>query len=408
MLLFEIRKVFSKPANKINLFLLVVILAVVCYFAVLSVEYVDEDGNSETGVGAARELRERKAAWAGELTEEVLLEVLRQNARINASEEYLSEDVQENNKAYAKKQGFSDIRDLINRSFCGFREYDYYRADSVTEEEVSTFYQNRTEKLTEWLCSDEAVDQFSEEERGFLIRQYTKLETPFYYESADGWKAFLEYAPSLMMPVVLLAGFLVSGIFANEFQWKADSVFFSTKYGRDKATASKVGAGFLIATAVYWASVLLYSAIVLGILGTGGAGCAIQTGFEKWKSFYNITYFEAYLLTLLGGYIGSLFILTLSMLVSAKMHSSVLAVAIPFLLIFLPSFVSSLPVLSGLLGLFPDQLLQVGKALNFFNIYRIGGKLTGAIPILLILYTVLFLLMLPVLYLVYRKTEIRS
>lgn len=407
MLRYEIKKVFLKTGNKIGLLILAGVLIIVSYFAVTYVDYVDEDGNSKTGIMAARTLSDVKNQWAGYITEDVLREVITQNAMVNASAEYQSNDVQENNKAYSKKQGFSDIRAMINHAFCGFREYNYYRADSVTTEEVSEFYNRRILNLEEWLYSDEAKDQFTDMEKQFLIEQYEQLEKPLYYEYADGWIALLEYAPSIIMLTVLITSFFVSGIFSNEFQLKADSIFFSTKYGRGKAVVSKVEAGFLIITLIYWVVVLLYSVIVLGILGAGGANCAIQAGFGSWKSFYNITCFENYLLTMIGGYIGSLFILTISMLISAKTKSTVLSVTIPFVLVFLPSFLSGFSVLTEILGLLPDQLLQINVAVKYFNLYQFGDKVIGAVPIIMILYSVLYVVVLPILYRVYQKAEIK-
>ena len=407
MLRYEIKKCFSKTANKIGLLILTVVLIIVSYFAVTYVDYVDEDGNNRTGIIAVRSLRDMKNQWAGYITEDVLREVIVQNALVNASTEYQSNDVQENNKAYSKKQGFSDIRDMINHAFCGFREYNYYRADSVTTEEVSEFYTKRISNLEEWLYSDEAKDQFTDMEKQFLIKQYEQLEIPLYYEYADGWIALLEYAPSIIMLTVLITGFFVSGIFSNEFQLKADAIYFSTKYGRNKAVKSKVEAGGIIITIIYWVVVLLYSAIVLGILGADGANCAIQAGFGSWKSFYNITYFENYLLTMVGGYIGSLFILTISMLISAKTKSTVLSVTVPFIFVFLPSFLSGFSALIEILGLLPDQLLQMNVAIKYFNLYQFGDRVIGAVPIIMILYAVLYVLMVPILYRVYQKAEIK-
>ena len=407
MLRYEIKKCFSKTANKTGLLILTVVLIIVSYFAVTYVDYVDEDGNNRTGIIAVRSLRDMKNQWAGYITEDVLREVIVQNALVNASAEYQSNDVQENNKAYSKKQGFSDIRDMINHAFCGFREYNYYRADSVTTEEVSEFYTKRISNLEEWLYSDEAKDQFTDMEKQFLIKQYEQLEIPLYYEYADGWIALLEYAPSIIMLTVLITSFFVSGIFSNEFQLKADAIYFSTKYGRNKAVKSKVEAGGIIITIIYWVVVLLYSAIVLGILGADGANCAIQAGFGSWKSFYNITYFENYLLTMVGGYIGSLFILTISMLISAKTKSTVLSVTVPFIFVFLPSFLSGFSALTEILGLLPDQLLQMNVAIKYFNLYQFGDRVIGAVPIIMILYAVLYVLMVPILYRVYQKAEIK-
>ena len=405
---FELKKIISKPVSKIAFLILFGVLCVVSYLTVSDVRYVDENGDTIKGISAARSLREAKRQWSGYITEEELLKVLERNAQINTSEEYLSDDVKENEKAYSKKQGFSDIRDMINRAFCGFRQYDYYRIDSLSEEEIRTFYDRRISDLTEWLNSEEAVNHYSDQEKNFLIRQYHDFETPVYYEYSDGWEVLLQKAPMIIMPVVLITGFLVAGIFSDEIQLKADSVFFSTMLGRTKAIAAKICAGFLIITAVYWITILLYSGSVLAALGFDGAGCAIQIGSSNWTSFYNITYLQDYLLTAFGGYIGSLFILMLSMLVSAKTHSTVFAVTIPFILLFIPGFLSEISVLSKILGLLPDQLLQICMAVRLFNTYQIGDKVAGAVPVILTVYSLLSCSLFPVLYQVYRKYELKQ
>lgn len=404
---FELKKIFLKPVNKIVFIILAISLCVVSYFAIGDVDYVDENGEKSTGIAAASALQGKKNEWAGYITDDILRKVLEENEHIINSEEYLSTDMIEKEKAYSKKQGFSDIREMINQAFGGFQDYNYYRADSVTQEEIRSFYDRRTDNLIEWLNSEEQESRYSEQEKQFLISQYGKLETPFYYEYADGWAALLEYAPSIIMLAVLITVFLVSGIFSDEIQLKADSIFFSARLGRDKAIAAKIKAGFIVVTSVYWIMILLYSGIVLAVLGIGGAGCSIQNGFANWKSFYNITYLQDYLLTVLGGYLGNLFILFLSMLASAKTHSKALAVTIPFIILFIPSFLNGISVLSEVLGLLPDQLLQVCTAIKTFNLYQIGTKVVGAVPIIFVMYSILFCILLPVLYQVYRKTEIK-
>lgn len=54
----------------------------------------------------------------------------------------------------------------------------------------------------------------------------------------------------------------------------------------------------------------------------------------------------------------------------------------------------------------PDQLLQTGAALNMFNLYSIGGRIVGAVPILLTVYTLLTICLWPIIYKVYRHKQI--
>lgn len=406
MVKYEIKKVLSRTGGKIALGLLAALVLVVSFIAIQSVEYVDAEGISSTGIAAARSLREAKSEWTGYLTEDVFAEVIRRNAEIEATPEAQSKDWQENNKAFAKKQGFSDIRDVINSALCSFREYDYFRIDSATPDEASQIYERRITNLKNWLASDEAKDMYSERQKEFFLSQYRKLETPFYYDDTDGWDAVLTYSQTVIMLTMLILSFLVCGIFSSEFQLKADAVFFSSEKGRKNGVRAKIGAGLVIITVVYWEVVLLYTGIVLGVLGAGGGSCPIQAGFHGWKSFYNITFFQEYLLTAFGGYIGTLFILTAAMLVSATTKSAVIAVTLPVVVLFLPTFIGGLSSVSGVLGLLPDQLLQAGYAVSYFNAYEIGGKVIGALPILLTVYSVLFAALVPVLYWMYRRAEV--
>ena len=84
-----------------------------------------------------------------------------------------------------------------------------------------------------------------------MIQKYKELKTPFYYEYMDGWAALLQNISTFILMLALVIGFLVSGIFSDEFQTKADSIFFSARFGRSKGISAKVGAGFCIATGFY-------------------------------------------------------------------------------------------------------------------------------------------------------------
>lgn len=407
MVRYELKKMFARPAGKVVLLLLALTLIVSC--SALDMGYVNAQGETEHGPAAVRQLRTAKKAWAGVLDEEKLRRVIEENRRVNATPEAQSDDVTQREIAYSWKQGFDDIRDLLNCAFEEeFRSYDYYRADSLAPEDAGQFYARRIQLLKDWLAG-EAAEAFSEPEKAFLIRQYETLETPFLYDYMTGWTQMFEYLPMLEMLTVLILSYLIAGICSNEFQWKADAVFFSSEYGRNKAVSAKIKACFLAMTAVYWAMIALFTGFALLYLGADGAFCPVQASFGNWKCFYHFTNLEAYLLTVAGGYLGGLFFAFLSMLVSAKTRSGILAVTVPFVLILLPSILSNFtgPIFSKVLGLLPDQLLQMSASLGIFSLYQFGGKVIASFPLLLALYAVLTLLLPPALYQGYRRTELR-
>ena len=132
-----------------------------------------------------RDLREAKNQWAGYLTADTLSKVLEENRTINSSKEALSDDITEQNKAYAKKQGIAGIMDVIICAFSDYRDYNYYAPDHISDDEVGTIYERRISTLKNWLES--GGETFSQAEKDFMIQKYEELKTPFYYEYIDGW-----------------------------------------------------------------------------------------------------------------------------------------------------------------------------------------------------------------------------
>lgn len=238
-----------------------------------------------------------------------------------------------------------------------------------------------------------------------MIRQYKNLDTPFRYEYVDGWSALLQNISTFILILALIIGYLVSGIFSDEFQTKADSIFFSSKLGRNKGILSKMGAGFLITTVFYVVFVLLYTLTVLFVLGTDGANSPIQ--LDMWRSVYNITFLQGYLFIAAGGYIGTLFASILAMLVSAVTRSTPTAIIVSFIVLCAFPFLSRIIPLPGICSFFPDQLLEIYIDIKESGLVSLGGNIMTTAAVILPVYAVICILLQPVLYKVYKKAEIR-
>lgn len=401
MMKFEIRKVFSKTRSKAALLLLLIILAVLSVLTIDRVEYVDENGNHTIGMTAAQKLREERNQWAGYLTEDVFREVYKEKMRINS--EKTSDSIEEENKIYQKSQGIESITHLINSANSAWRDYNYFAIDNITEDEAADVYEKRISNLEEYLNSGE--EYYSDAKKEFLLTQYENLDTPFYYEYFDGWIALLDNLPTFIMIVALFMGFFVSGIFSEEFQLKADAVFFSSKLGRSKAIWSKTGAGFFISTVLYMVFTGIYTGIVLFVLGFSGSGCPIQLTF--WRSCYNITILQGYLLIVLGGYIGMLFACAVAMLVSVLTRSTVIAIIMPFIILCFFPFLSRILPLPEICSFFPDRLMDIYNELRNFALLEIGGKVTTISNVIMPIYAIVSLLLLLAVYKLYKKAEIK-
>lgn len=403
MLGFEIKKIFSKTRNRVAVALLLAALIVVSMLTVNMVEYTDENGDSSSGIAAARALRAEKNAHAGYITGDVLAGAVRENAAINSSPEAMSEDIRQQNIAYGERQEIEDILNLINQAFSPWRQYNYYAADNVTEDQARTVYDRRISNLEEVL--DSGQELVTDDERAYLTEKYQELETPFYYEYFDGWSSLLQYGNTFILILALVTGCLTAGIFSDEFRLKADSVFFSTELGRSRGTRAKLAAGTLMITVIYAVFILLYTAIVLAVLGADGAGCPIQLGL--WRSSYNVTFFQAYLLMVLGGYIGTLLAALLGMLVSAVTRMTTAAIIVPFIVLCAVPFLSRIVTMSQIFALFPDKLLQVYTNLSDFDFVSVLGRVFETSTVIMPVYGGVCLLLLPLIYFIYRRAELR-
>lgn len=409
MIRYELKKIFGKFSAKIALAVLVVTLVGCVSMAVGEAYWVNEQGEKETGYAAAQKLRAARKEWAGPLDEEKLRQVILENQRIEHSPEAQSKDIRQNDIAFGRKQGFYEIWWLLNYSYAdGFRTLDAYKANSVTPDMAGSFYDNRAALLEKWLYdkTDVADSLFSENEKRFLLKQYRELETPMYYDYVGGWQGVQYGLAPLIGIYSLVIAFLAAGIFSDEFHWKSDAVFFSSRHGRKKGTRSKIWAGFLLATVLYWSGVLVYCLFTLCYLGFDGWNCPVQILY--WKSFYKISVLQLFLLTIGFGYLGVLFITFLTMWISAKTRSAVLSVVVPFMIILLPSILENFggDAINKIICLLPDRLLMTESVLTTFSVYSVGKTVFGAMQILPWPYLLLTVLLVPAMYRGFGRKQI--
>lgn len=382
MVRFELKKIFVKMSSKIALLLLLIFVA----YSVSNANYlvwINQDNTELTGKAAAKKLREAENEWYGPLTVEKIEDVISQGWT----------------------QGNRGIRTLLTRAFGGLNSTDSTIVDTLSAADAADFYSKRVSSLKEWLR--EQGNWYTEQEKEFLVTQYEKMKIPLDYEYSKGWTQIFSTVSNLQMFLVLIIGFLVAGMFSEEYRTGANSIFFSSVLGRGKASRAKVKAGFLLITVVYWLTFAVFSIAVLLELGADGSDCMIQISSQGWKSIYNITFFQEYLLIAVGGYIGCLFVDSLAMLVSAKTKSTVVSVIVPFVVLFAPAVIKlgNSRLAEKVDGLMPYQLVQMNFTICEFYTYEIFGKIVGAVGILLILYAIAAVILHWGIYMVFRKGE---
>jgi len=409
---YELQKIFTKRANQIALLLLAVLIASACADALRHVEWIDAQGNAVTGRTAAKNFREAGREWSGPLDQEMLQKALARLKEIYGSAEMDPQSPGNNYPLRSALQGMQEIADLLGFSF--MNEYSTFEdmVAGMQPEDLSRFYKNRIKARKAWLYEDETswgYYNYSEAEKQYILSRFEAFETPMEVGYHEGWVQAMEQIPTVLKYGVILLGFVLAGIFSDEFSWKTDAVYYNTLHGRTRATAAKVGLGFLIITATYWLCVGFYSLIVLGNLGTDGGSLRIQAHAGNWANGReNMTFLQRYLLAIGAGYLGYLFMGFLVMWIAAKTRSPVLAVMMPLLLMILPKLLHEFysPAMRRIIGILPDVLLDIGAALQYLYLYTIGDRVMTAVPIVLAVYPCITVLLVFLCYREYRHKQI--
>ena len=274
-------------------------------FAVTSNRYVDENGNASTGIMATRKLTDNRRAWKGTLTEDELGKVIEQNK--NA----VTQSSEENAIYGTTLQPIDDIRGFIISVLTPDSEYDESVLNQITEENIQEFYDTYHKNM------EKMAEEYGKTsvQKKYLEKKYNEIKLPVEYESYSSWDTMIMYVETYSIILAIIVGYC-AGIFADDFQTKADAVFFSTKYGRTKAVKTKILAGIATTVMIYCMGIILLSVICFGIMGTSG----MNTPYQMYQAYsiYIMSYGQYYLLTVVCGFIASMLAAVVSMLVAAK------------------------------------------------------------------------------------------
>lgn len=153
MLKYEMKKIFTKRINQILLAAALLIGIILSCFAVGSVFYTDENGDSSKGITAWRLLAEDKNQWEGELTPEKISEVLKIDRALAA--QYPDEVPDE---VYGSVvQSYWDIKDFVINVLTPDSMWDESVIYQLTDEqtgEIYEIYRENMSKMAEELAAN--------------------------------------------------------------------------------------------------------------------------------------------------------------------------------------------------------------------------------------------------------------
>lgn len=392
MIKYELKKIFSKKTNKIVIAITILIAVILSFFASNSFVFVDEKGIEHRNFSSCRKLVDEKNKWKGLLNKEILTNVIDKKKEL--SKQYPKSIP---NDIYAKElQSYWDIVGMINGVLKSDSEYDFNALLGLNSD--SDIYEIR-EKNTNRL-----IDEYGKNDlqKKYFRKIYDKVKIPLYYEAYDSFETMFRYAGMFALILVLLVTIPVAGIFSDEFALKAYSVFYSSRFGKSKATKNKIITGFITASIIYFLGMFTLTVISFSILGISGYNVVRQ--FQYSYSIYNMTMLEEYLLIVLCGYIATLLSSSISMLMAAKTQKNGLSIFLPFLIFPVSPFIGRVLKIKEFFELTPDNLINIDNVVKVPNIYQIGTIIFKQVSFLTIFYFLLSLLMVPLIYKIFSNS----
>ena len=373
MLKYELKRIFTKRLNRVLITIGLALSVILSFLAATSNRFVSPQGHLETGISATRKVVADKNRNKGLMTPKRISELITQDQR--AFREY--KDKGESDKIYGTSiQQYLDVEQLVSYILTGNEDYNPSVYLDVNPKKLLNIYKIREAKIQKLIRQNGKT----EEQRKYLKAQYDKISTPYQYEAPDSWDTMQLYVVTYSIVLAVLMGVLASGIFSEEITLKADAIFFSSKYGRDKAIKTKISAGLITSTGSHTLMSMLNS-----------------------YTIYNVTYGQAFYIMMFAGYIANLLATTVSMLVSAIMGSPNIAICIPFFLFCIMPFVGRIGGGKGIFLLTPDQLNNFQEIMKVNHIYQIGGFVTNQLALIVLIYVVVNLVLIPVIYSVYKR-----
>ena len=400
MLKYELKKVLSKRINRVLMVSALLLSVVFSVFAIGSYYYVDADGITHKGISAPRAVIADENRWRGELTPERIGEIvtryrdIKERYKGQIPDEIFGEEI----------QSYYDLIPLTSLMLVG--EY----GDNVDTEAVLSAKESSIESIydiyKENLQAMSVYNGETPEKSSFIMEQYEKIETPFYYESTSPWKTMYLYVNTFSIVLALIIGFLTAGIFAEEFQYRSAAVFFSAQYGRNKAVLNKIFAGLIIATLVFGCGMGLMSAICFSVTGISGATVPYLLCGPMY-AIYPVSCVQMYGIMVLCGYVASLIAASVSMLVASKTRSMSIAVCIPFLMLCVSPFLGRALPFKTFFSLTPDALVNVLNSAKDPLVYQVGGFVFRQIPFIILFYIAIAIGLLPLVYRNYHRLTLK-
>lgn len=407
---FELRKIIKRKSSIMAIAMLFLVCIINLVFSVSTESYgSDSTGNLKKGISAITKKRAEANNLNGNLTEKRISEIINIYNNLSKNPKNMGDfDGLSEEEYYTHWQKYKDIDSLIDRSYGESLLLGVDASENLKLKDGRTFYSNREKQILNYI-EHESLYRYTSKEKDKIIEITNNMETPLYYNYTDGWFKLIWDMNLLSVVLIICMSICISPIFSSECEEQIDGIILSTKYGKDKLIKSKFKASFIFTTIFYFVSVGFIASIRLFIYGFEGWNCKIQSVSTYWHSMYNINFLQAFLLSVVLGYIACLVTISIAMLISSKLKNSFTVIITTLGLLFIPRFINigNMPkFIDYIIDLFPINIANINNILGYYKFYNIFGTLVIQPWIMMIVSIILIIVLLFSTYKVFRNHEV--
>lgn len=409
MIKYEIKMTLRNRTCQLLFVVIIIFTFYLSYLAIGNDQFVDEQGKVSKSLLDVRRLVNDKNRWQGDLTPGLIKKIIKKSSTVE--KRYPNEQISEGKE----EQSYFDILFFANEVFYGESSDEDKLYGKNADDENPFIIEKEKPKLI-----GRIYDRYrknleiksikygeSKAKRDFLMRKFRQIKMPPKYEAFEAWENVLHYIEGIIIILLIAGAFLSAEILVREFKNKADPVFFSTLYGNKKGVKKRILAALLFVTVLYWIGIATFSLICFSFMGIGGGQTMLQ--FDAPYAAYIVNYSHLYLIATICGYIACLFSSSIAMLIASKARGVIAAIVIPIILFFVTPYVErSVGSRNSLIPLLPYNLNEVIKCVRNTYIYQIGGHVFRQIPLILLIYSSIAVLLVPLAYRCYKNTVVNS
>lgn len=247
---------------------------------------------------------------------------------------------------------------------------------------------------------------YEEGQAEYWKEKYNQVEKPYTYSYAKGFANFSELMYFYIWFVFLLIAVSLAGVFADDCQYKTDSIVYCTKKSKAPLIFSKIGAGIIVAICEVVIVFSLNLIVSLTAFGSTGVWASLQCLIY---CAYNMTIgsFIAYCFGC--SIVMAILFACVSMMISCLTKSNIAVVAIQTCVLIVSLF--NLPKVFGFISdlwhLRPTSFLMYSTFSSNTTIYNLLGFNLNALEVSIFAYLIIAVLAVLATFIVQQKNEVK-